>query len=438
MATSVYPAKSTQTVTTEYKPAPRPKLNPWLVVGGAVVAYELLRRSGGVRLPFLGGTQGASPGPAGVTGGGAVSGIASAPPTGTPATTEGYLQLPGQPPAGAAPEPPMNLRMLGATAHSAIVGWDAVLGAASYEVREYPSGLLLTTSPTNMAVIEGLQANTDYEVYVVAVGYDGTPSPPSVPLLIRTTTEGPSATVTEITGAPLPQQPVTAPSLPAATAIGTPGAPFAETPPIIYSPYYAQVRIGWHAVAGATFYRLYHITGRLLAETSATSAVITVYPGADISLYVVACTDTGCSPPGPVGTVHVPSYAAAQGRTSPSTGHLPHAPSTVSVPEPPGAPYIVSVVYSSATTATVTVGWEGSAGATQYQLYHITSAGPQLMRRGPVSTTQVTLTGVPTNAYLSMAVRACNSAGCSALGPSARLYIPPAHAGHAASVGAVT
>jgi len=102
------------------------------------------------------------------------------------AATTGVTSPPPSPPGA-----PAELYELGATAHSVLVACSPVTGAVAYEWREYGTDLILARSPTNVALIEGLQANTMYQVYCVAIGYDGQPGPPSAPLLVSTTPSGP-------------------------------------------------------------------------------------------------------------------------------------------------------------------------------------------------------------------------------------------------------
>jgi len=86
---------------------------------------------------------------------------------------------------------PSDLRVLGETAHSVIVATSPVLGATYYQWHDLTNNEVLARSNTEVAVIQGLQENTDYDVYVVAVGSFGAHSQPSAPLLIKTTTGAP-------------------------------------------------------------------------------------------------------------------------------------------------------------------------------------------------------------------------------------------------------
>lgn len=108
------------------------------------------------------------------------------------ATTNPNAVLPVPTSSGlGAPGTPVNLRELGATAHSVIVDCTPVTGATGYRWYLYGTRMPLAFSPTNTAVIQGLQANTAYDVVCTAVGPGGQESAPSAPLLIRTTTARP-------------------------------------------------------------------------------------------------------------------------------------------------------------------------------------------------------------------------------------------------------
>jgi len=90
-----------------------------------------------------------------------------------------------------APGTPTELQELGATAHSVIVSNAPVVGATGYQWLLAGTNLPLAYSPTNVAVIEGLQADTAYDVVVRAISVTGVKSAPSGPLLIKTTQAGP-------------------------------------------------------------------------------------------------------------------------------------------------------------------------------------------------------------------------------------------------------
>lgn len=192
MASEVYP--TSQTVTTRFSraPQPTPAIPPNLVnLGvGAAVAYGIYKYVLSRRQQTN--TRG----------------------TASQQTGTGGVAVPQQvvPPASTQLGTPTNLQQLGGTAHSVIVECDPVLGAIRYDWYEATTGLRVASSPTNVAVIEGLQSNTYYMFYVVAVGYGGAQSPPSQPLLVKTGLGAPVVSVTEVNETtqqqPTQQQPV--------------------------------------------------------------------------------------------------------------------------------------------------------------------------------------------------------------------------------------
>jgi hypothetical protein len=247
MAVQVVPSETTTTTVTKYRPPqPRPRLldlnsDAALVGIAAGVAYLLtLRRAPNTPPPAPIGSTGPTTGEGNV----APSGIPMSPP----------LSPPGA---------PTDLRELGATAHSVLVAASPVTGAIEYVWREYGTDLVLTRSPTNVAVIDGLQSNSTYEVYVQAVGYGGVVGPPSVPLLISTTAGGPSVYVTQPQTVRVVLQLLTTPGLTTgstgstgtASGGGTPTTPTTpQTPPgpVTVSAPAAPVPVGQSAALTAT------------------------------------------------------------------------------------------------------------------------------------------------------------------------------------------
>lgn len=104
------------------------------------------------------------------------------------ATTSGAATVSGSStgsPALATPGAPIELQQVGGTATSVTVECAMEATATLYSWYSYGSSNLLATSPTNVAVIDGLQTNTGYYVYVVASNASGS-SAPSQPLLVTT------------------------------------------------------------------------------------------------------------------------------------------------------------------------------------------------------------------------------------------------------------
>lgn len=104
------------------------------------------------------------------------------------ATTSGVATTSGTTttsPVSGAPGTPALLQQVGGTATSVIVTCSMEATATAYYWHQANTGLLLATSPTNTAQIDGLQTNTGYSVYVVAGNASGL-SAPSQPLLVET------------------------------------------------------------------------------------------------------------------------------------------------------------------------------------------------------------------------------------------------------------
>jgi len=141
---------------------------------------------------------------------------------GVPTPTSSTLPPPPGPPGT-----PDLVQALGETAHSVVVETNPVEGALYYEWYEYPTDILLARSPTNIAVIEGLQSNTDYQVFPVAVGYDGQMSAPGPVGLIRTEPGSPIVNITEQV-TPATTTTTTQPS--SSVQVGTIPAPYQTTP----------------------------------------------------------------------------------------------------------------------------------------------------------------------------------------------------------------
>lgn len=81
---------------------------------------------------------------------------------------------------------PISTRFVNSTATTATVAVNNVSGAKAYQWYNANTNALLASSSSTTAVITGLQPNTDYLVYVVAVGSNGAESYPSSPMTIYT------------------------------------------------------------------------------------------------------------------------------------------------------------------------------------------------------------------------------------------------------------
>jgi hypothetical protein len=136
------------------------------------------------------------------------------------------------PPASTYLPEPSELRQIGATSTTVIVATDPVPGAIRYDWYSYDNNLILARSPTEVAVINGLNPGTPYEIYVVAVGYGGSQSIPSSPLLVKTLPASPFVLVPAgTTGPAVPTGPTVSPTQPITSPTPTfPGLPTATGP----------------------------------------------------------------------------------------------------------------------------------------------------------------------------------------------------------------
>ena len=105
--------------------------------------------------------------------------------TTTPTTTVPTTTTAVSAPPLATPNAPSLLEEIGRTAGSVVVECTPVSGATLYTWYDESTNLPLATSPTNVARISNLQANTTYMVYVVASNSAGN-GPPSQPLMVGT------------------------------------------------------------------------------------------------------------------------------------------------------------------------------------------------------------------------------------------------------------
>ena len=238
MAAQPIPSESTTTTTTttKYRP-PQPGLlsNVHLSSDAAVIgilaglAYLFTLRSS---TPSGTAVSPAPPAPSGV------------------ATPTGVTSPPSGPPGA-----PAELYELGATDHSVLVSCSPVTGAVEYDWYEYGTNAILARSPTNVALIQGLQSNTMYQVYCVAVGYDGQAGPPSAPLLISTTAGGPSVYVTPPQQVNIVLQMLTTPGAAPGSSTPPPTSATTETPPTLtvqLAPYSLVQVVGQTALIRAT------------------------------------------------------------------------------------------------------------------------------------------------------------------------------------------
>lgn len=100
------------------------------------------------------------------------------------------------------------------------------------------------------------------------------------------------------------------------------------------------------------------------------------------------------------------------------TPNVLRLPSKPQPPTAPGAPWRAGTgLEAGGVSAYLDIAWSSVPGATYYQVFHPTDG---LIYHGP--NTSFRKTGLYPGAGYTVAVKACNSVGCSALGPQATLY----------------
>ena len=288
---------------------------------------------------------------------------------------------PGAPPAQA----PAGFGYANVQPTSVDLHWTTVDGATSYTIVNADTMATVAAGITGTTyTLTGLTAGTTVRVAIEAVNEYGA-SQPSAALSIAL----PAAVAP-----PLPNLLLLPPQAPAMPRILSNTANSPDT---------GQVGIAWGAVPGATRYEVHHVTGELLATTGGTNASLGVHPGYLLTVYVLACNSAGCSQPSPSLAIVGAPYAGAPVQAGP-----------VGVPGVPGVPFMVGSTPSSPAQASLTIGWSPVPGADHYQVVNPDAGN---LVEATVPGTQATTFGAP-NAPVRLAVRACNSAGCSVAGPA--------------------
>lgn len=311
----------------------------WLLVGGLVGAGYLL-----VKRP---------PGPATVPG----LPVGQAPEQQVPAPSGG--SAPSVPPS-APPGAPVSLRQSGGTPYSVQLTWDIVQGAVAYDVYSYSPQLRLAEVYTNTATITNLQPNTNYQMFVVAIGADGQQSPPSAVITVSTssTTQTPAV-----------------PSVPTLRTIHVTNT---------------SVQFNWDQVPGADHYLLTNqSTGQTYGPFSGTSATVSgLQPGTSYQFYAQACNSVGCSGPSALETVTTQSTV--------QQGVLGTPSNIVATPGPDGT--------------TVAISWGPVPGATAYEVDGSGTAGTF---QGMTNSTSIQFSGLTPGATYTVQVYALSGSNRS-------------------------
>lgn len=290
-------------------------------------------------------------------------------------TTATATQIPNTPPI-AAPGAPISLTQTGATTSSITLTWQQVEGAVEYQVWQYNPETMLAQVTSNTAEIQNLQANSHYELFVIAIGSTGLTSQPSQPVMVSTASTAQIPTV---------------PSLPGGFTVTGVSA--------------TSVTFKWLSTAGATEYQIQNnTTGQVSAPIVGLQATISgLEPNTPYQFSLLACNSVGCSNPS----------SLIQATTSGQSG----APSTTGAPSTP----------SGLSQSGYTLSWSAVSGATSYRLVNPSTG--QVYASGITGTSvnwgsifviPVT-SGSQSQTIAVVAVEACNATGCSA--PSSPITI---------------
>lgn len=270
-------------------------------------------------------------------------------------------------PAPTAPAAPTGITAVGG-ANQATISWQAVTGAASYNVYWSTTSGVTKTSGTKVAgvtspyVKTGLAAGTTYYFIITADN-----------------SVGESAASSQVTATTNPAPPAV-PAAPASvTASG--GA--------------NQVTISWPAVSGATSYNIYWATTSGVTSagtkiTSATSPYIQTGLAASTTYYYI------------VTAVNTSGESAASAQVSAAT----NAPAVTI----PAAPASITAVGGA---NQVSLSWPAVSGATSYNIYYATTTGVTKASGAKISnaTSPYNQTGLAAGTTYYYIVTAANSAG---------------------------
>ena len=204
-------------------------------------------------------------------------------------------------------DPPLNLRATTTTSTSITMAWGSVSGASYY--RFYKNGKFITKVTGTSYTAAGLTQNTIYIFKVAAVNSNGTLSPYSANVSVRTK-QGPPAAPANLHAA-----------LTTADAI----------------------TMTWNSVPGADYYRFYK-NGRYIGKVNGTSYTCKELTASTVYGFKVAAVDSGGMMSAYSGNVYI--------RTAPP---FTNPPSNLRATE--------------TTTTSVTMAWNSVSGASYYRFY---------------------------------------------------------------------
>jgi hypothetical protein len=331
-----------------------------------------------------------------------------------------------------APSIPTGLVFGSATATSLNFSWTAVAGATGYRI--YKGGAPISTAATTTGSLSGLTAGSPYNVQVLAYNNSGDgalcssvsmitlPAAPTGLVFSSATTSSVSFSWNAVTGATgykiykggslISTVATTTASLSGLT-VGSPynvqvlaynnsgdGAlcssvsmstlPAVPTGLVFSSATASSVSFSWTAVTGATGYRIYKGGAPISTVATTTGSLSGLTAGSPYNVQVLAYNNSG-------------------------DGALCSSVSMITLPAAP-----TGLVFSSATTSSVSFSWNAVTGATGYKIYK----GGSLI--STVATTTASLSGLTVGSPYNVQVLAYNNSGDGALCSSVSMSTLPA------------
>jgi len=251
-----------------------------------------------------------------------------------------------------------------ASGASIVIGWSAASGATSYTIQKTVGGTVSTISGVGGTsyVDSSLSPGAVYTYNVKACNSGGC--------------SGNSAAASATAPAAVPAAPA---NVSASSIAG-----------------YAYV--SWSAVSGATSYRILKVNGMTPAVTTTATdyADTSTQVGNTYTYQVSACNGSGCSNPVTTNAV------------------------TVAAP-PPNMP---TGVTATASGPSIVIGWTAVSGATSYTIQK--TVGGTVSNIAGVTGTSYTDASLTPGSVYTYNVKACNSAGCSAISAGASATAPAA------------
>jgi len=299
------------------------------------------------------------------------------------ASTSGVATVSGSStgsPALGAPGAPVELQQVGGTATSVTVECAMESTATLYSWYSYGTNNLLATSPTNVAVIDGLQTNTGYYVYVIASNAAGD-SPPSQPLLVTTGAGSPVIIYNQNgSGSTSPSSPTLAVSVTASATSVTVGQSVVVTATLTGGPINSSPTVIGGQTAGPVAWQFQIVgpTGTTTGSGSGYNVATDTVTLSASGTYTISATATYQGQQA-AGTVTVTATAASSGGApssgAPSGGSSSGAPPSSSPSST--APSVVLYGPSSAAVGTDATFQASASGISSplYQFWYLPPGG---------------------------------------------------------------